>query len=311
MATFPPEAPTVSGNDVTASRLLNSTPLIARAMQDLSAFRYIGGLLLPNRVPTTSGSINFEKTDEPLTAADAPSQVAPGAEYQLTQTGVGTIETAAIGKWGQDTLITDESVSRFNFVAINRALSKLVNTAKILIDTSVVSAVNSSISTNTQAAASKWDGSGTAPKILLDVMKAAAAIRGQNLGYNPNLLLVSDETFPYLASDTAIAAAMAREDKSNPVYTGRFPVLAGLEVMSVPAANLPGGVATSAFVLDRSALGFILTENIGGGYVSAGDLVEMKSWRPEGADGTRVRARALFKAVISDPLAVQRITAVG
>lgn len=311
MTVYPPDAPTVSNdNDITASRLINSTPLLARAMRDLASYRYIGGLLIPERVSTTSGSINYEKTGEGITADDTPAQVAPGAEYQITQTGVGSIETAAVGKYGQDTIITDEAVSRFNFAAVNKALNKMINSAKILIDSSVVSAVNSSIDSNTQAAAAKWDGSGTTPKILLDVMQASAAVREQGLGYNPDLLLVADDVMPYLASDATIAGAMAREDRSNPVYTGRFPVLAGLEVLSVPSANLPGGAATSAFVLDRGQVGFVLTENLGGDYVSGGDLVEMKSWRPEGVDGVRVRVRSVFKAVITDPLSIQRITAV-
>jgi len=307
---YPPGPNTISGDQITANRLANSPPLLARAMRDLASYRYIGGLLLPNRVPTTSGSINYEEVGEGITPADTPSQVAPGAEYQLTQIGNGTAATAATGKWGQDSLITDESVSRFSFPAITKALTKLVNAAKILIDTSVTAAVNASITTNTAAAAAKWDGSGTAAKILLDVAKAKAAITTTGLGYNPNLLLVSDETMPYLIADEKIAALMAREDRTNPIYTGQFSVLAGLEVMSVPAANLPGGASTAAFVLDRAQLGFILTENLGGEYQSAGDLVEMKSWRPDDTDATRVRARSVFKAVITDPLAAYRITAV-
>lgn len=308
---FPPAPNTISGDNITASRFINSTPLLARALRDLASFRYIGGLLLPNRVSTPSGAINYEVVNEGITAADVPTQVAPGAEYQITQTSNGTASTAAVAKWGQDTLITDEAIARLNFSVVTKSLTKLVNSAKILIDGAVLSAVNSSISGNTQAVAGgKWDGSTTTPKILLDVITAASAIRNQGLGYDPNLLVVSDTAWAYLAADATIQAAMAREDKSNPIYTGKFQVLAGLEVMPVPAANLPGGVGTQAFVLDRGALGFILTQDIGGGYMSAGDLVEMKSWRTENSDGVRVRARSIFKAVVTDPLAVQRITGV-
>lgn len=306
---FPPAPNTISGDNITASRLANSPALLARAMRELSSYRYIGGLLLPARVVTDSGSINYEEVGEAITAADTPVQVAPGSEYQLTQTANGTINTAAVAKWGQDTILTDEAISRLKFAAVSKALTKLVNSAKILIDTAVVGAVNSSISSNTQAKiGDSWNGA--APKILLDVLTAASAIRNRGLGYNPDLLLVSDTAWPYLATDSGIANAMAREDKSNPVYTGRFPAFAGLEVMAIPAANLPGGAATAAFVLDRGALGFILTENIGGGYMSGGDLVETKSWRTDDTDGVRIRARSIFKAVITDPLAVQRITAV-
>ena len=308
---FPPAPNTISGDNITASRFINSTPLLARAMRDLASYRYIGGMLLPQRVSSPSGAINYEQVGEAITAADTPAVVAPGAEYQLTQTANGTAATAAVAKYGQDTIITDEAIARLNFGAVTKSLMKLVNSAKILIDASVLAAVNSSISSNTQAVSTgKWDGSGTAPKILLDVITATAAVRNQGLGYNPDLLVVSDSAWAYLAADSTIQASMAREDKSNPVYTGRFPVLAGLEVMPVPAANLPGGVGTQAFVLDRGQLGFILTQDLGGEYQSAGDLVEIKSWRETGTDGVRVRARSIFKAIVTDPLAVQRITGV-
>jgi hypothetical protein len=309
IAIFPPPVSTVSGDLITANRFANQPPLLAQAMRTLASYRYIGGLLLPRRVQTASGSIQFELNDQPITAVDVPGLVTPGSEYQLTTTANGTVSTAAVAKWGQDTIITDERISRLNYDAIGQALALLVNSAKIHIDTAVVAAVAAGITSNTQAATAVWSNESTS-RILLDVMAAKSAIKAHNRGYNPDLLLIADEAEPYLASNPTIATSMAREDRTNPVYTGRFPVIAGLEVMTVPAANLPGGVATAAFVLDRSALGFVLTEDLGGGYQSAGDLVEMKSYREEGSDGVRVRARSNFKAVVTDPLAAQRITAI-
>lgn len=104
------------------------------------------------------------------------------------------------------------------------------------------------------AATSKWDGSGNRPKILLDVMKAQAAIAGQNLGYQADVLLISDTVWAYLAADSGLVALMARENLNNPVYTGRFQNLAGLDVVHVPAANMPGGDGTLAWVLDTTSL---------------------------------------------------------
>lgn len=304
---YPPANNTISGDLVTANRFANQPPLLARALQDLASKRYIGNLLIPNRVSTTSGSINYESIGEGITAADAPVQVAPGAEYQLTTSANGTIETATVAKYGEDSIITDEAVSRFNFAAINKTLLKISNSTKILIDTAVVTAVNTA-ATYTGAAAAVWTA-GT-PAILRDILKAKAAMASLNLGYEANALLIDELVWAYLASDPTIAAAMAREDKSNPIYTGRFSVLAGLEIIPVPAANLPGGVNTSAFLLDRGRVGFILTESLGGNYQSAGDLLEMKSWRTDETDGVRVRVRAVFRAVVTDPGAIYKITAV-
>jgi hypothetical protein len=259
-------------------------------------------------VVTTSGSINYEEVGEGITAADAPVQVAPGAEYQLTQTANGTVATAAVAKYGEDTIITDEAISRYNFGALNKSLLKINNSMRILIDSAVTAAI-SAAATYTTGAGAVWN-TGT-PKILLDILKAQSAMRALNLGYEADVLLVPDAVWPFLAADATISAAMAREDRTNPIYTGRFPVLAGLEVIPVPTANLPGGLATTAFLLDRGQAGFILTENLGGNYVSAGDLTEMKSYREEGADGVRVRVRSVFKPVITDPGAIYKITAVA
>ncbi len=51
-----------------------------------------------------------------------------------------------------------------------------------------------------------------------------------------------------MASDSVISAAMQREAATNPVYSGRFEMIAGLEIIVTPSANLPGGVGTSAFI---------------------------------------------------------------
>lgn len=50
---------------------------------------------------------------------------------------------------------------------------------------------------------------------------------------------------------------MARETLNNPVLTGRFSNLAGLDVVHIPAANMPGADGTIAWVLDTTSLGFI------------------------------------------------------
>ena len=95
---------------------------------------------------------------------------------------------------------------------------KLANSPGLGIDQAGGAAIASAVTTN-GAATSKWDGSGTAPKILLDVMKGQAVIAGQNLGYQADVLLISDTVWAYLAADSGLAALMARENLNNPVYT--------------------------------------------------------------------------------------------
>lgn len=304
-----PEAPaTITGDNISASRFLQSPRLVARRLQSLGDRRYIGSLLLPGRQPTSGGAIAYETVGEGIFADAAPEIVTPGAEYSMTTVATGPAGVSRVVKYGKDTLVTDESVKRASgsMGPVDRAMLKLTNSAALVIDQSVLSVIASAI-TATFNAATKWNAAGAT--ILLDVLRAKSSIRALNLGYDANVLAVDEDVWPYLAADTTIAAAMAREDRSNPVYTGRFDVLAGLEVIPVPAANLPGGVGTSAWLIDRGNLGYIATEDLGGGYLPAGGngLVEAKSMRVDENDAWRLRVRANFVPVVTDPGAGFRI----
>ena len=300
---------TLSDPNVTASRFLRSPQFVARRLQTLGELRYVGTKILTGRQDTNGGAVGYELV-EGIFSDGTPEVVAPGGEYSMTSISDGPAGIARVTKWGKDTLVTDEAIRRRNMDPVNKGMLKLVNSAALAIDVAVLSVIASAI-TQTRAAKAKWDGTGTTPFILQDILRAKADVRGQNLGYEPNALLVDDSTWAYLASDATIAAAMARETASNPVYTGRFSVLAGLQVIPVPAANLPGNVGTNAWVVDTNQLGFIATENLGGGYLPAGDLVESKTMRVDENDAWRLRARANFVPVVTDPNAGFKISGVA
>lgn len=313
MSTYPPAPATYSDPVLSASRFLQNPAFVARRIQELGDLRYVGNLLLRGRQEATGGAIGYE-TVAGMFADKKPETVAPGSEYTMTTTKDGPAALAAVVKSGQDTLVTDEAIARAKVGPledgpVDKGIRKLVNSQGSAIDASVISLINSAVSA-TGAATAKWDAaSGTT--ILRDILKAVASIKGQNLGYEPNVLLVNDLTWAMLASDPVVSGAMAREDMSNPVYTGRFGVIAGLEVIPTGTANMPGGVATRAWVLDSNQLGFIATEDLGGGYQQAGELVQSKVMREDGTDSWRLRARANFAPAVTDPLAGYIITAVA
>lgn len=304
MATYPPAFPTYSDPNLTASRFLARPTFVAHRIQQLADLRYVGNLLLSGRQETTGGAVGYE-TVEGIFADAAPEVVAPGAEYTMTTVGDGPGGLARVVKSGKDTLVTDEAIKRRNMDPVEKAIRKLVNSQGKAIDGSIISLIASSV-TASAAAGTAWASSTT---ILRDILKAKAAIQAQGLGYEPNVLLVDDTAWALLASDPTISAAMAREDKSNPVYSGRFSVLAGLEVIPTSTANLPGGVS-KAWVLDTTQLGFIATEDLGGGYQQATDLVQSKVIRLDENDAWRLRARANFAPVVTDPLAGYAITGI-
>ena len=308
MSTFPPGTVTISGTNLTASYFLSQPQFVARRLRELADLRYVGNNLLRGRATAEGGAVGYESAGESIFADTAPEVVNPGAEYSLTTTGAGTPAVARVSKWGKDSIVTDEDVKRRNMDPVNRGLAKLANSAGLVVDQACVAAIASSV-TATAAAGATWNATGTS--ILTDIMLAQASIVGQNLGYQPDTLLVGDTVWAYLASNATLAGLLKREDNNNPVYTGRFATLAGLDVVHVPAANMPGGVATSAWVLDTQSLGFIATEDLGGGYLPAGDLVESKTIREDLTDSWRLRARVNFAAAVTDPLAGYKITSVA
>lgn len=308
MSTFPPGSVSVSGSTVSASVFLSRPDFVARRLRTLADLRYVGSNLLRGRASAEGGAVGYETAGESIFADNAPEVVAPGSEYTLTTTGAGTPAVAKVKKWGKDSLVTDEDTKRRNMDSVNRGLNKLGNSAGLVIDQAVTAAIASAV-TNTTGAGAVWTSNGAT--VLRDILLAQAAIAGQNMGYQADTLLISDTIWAELASNTALAALFARENLNNPVYTGRFSNLAGLDVVHVPAANLPGGVGTVAYVLDTQNLGFIATEDLGGGYQRAGDLVESKVIRQDENDAWRLRARVNFAAAVTDPLAGYKITAVS
>lgn len=309
MSSYPPGTVAINGTNLTASYFLSKPTFVSRRLRTLADLRYVGNNLLRGRASTDGGAVGYEVAGEGIFADAAPEIVAPGGEYSLTTTGAGTPAVAKVTKWGKDSIVTDEDIKRRNMDPVNRGLAKLANSAGLVVDQACGAAIASAVTANA-AAASKWDGTGTTPKILLDVMKGQAAMAGLNLGYQADTLLVDDTMWAYLAADAGLAQLMARETLNNPVYTGRFSGLAGLDVVHVPAANMPGGDGTTAWLLDTQSLGFIATEDLGGGYQSAGDLVESKVIRQDENDAWRLRARVNFAAAVTDPGAGFKITGV-
>jgi hypothetical protein len=308
MAVYPPAPLSLSGSNLTASYFLSQPSFVARRLREMADLRYVGNNLLRGRANAVGGAVGYEVAGEGIFADAAPEIVAPGAEYSLTTTGAGTPAVAKVAKWGKDSLVTDEDVARRNMDSVGRGLVKLGNSAGLVIDQACGAAIASAVTAN-GAAGSNWNAANTT--ILQVIMLAQASIQGQNLGYIPDTLLVSDTVWAYIASNPALANLLARENLNNPVYTGRFQNLAGLDVVHVPAANMPGADGTKAWVLDTVSLGFIATEDLGGGYLSAGDLVESKTMRVDQNDAWRIRARVNFAAAVTDPLAGYAITGVA
>lgn len=305
--TYPPSAPTISGDNVTISRFLNNPTLIARRLRELLDQRYISDALLTGRFNATgSGTIEYE-TGESIFSGEDPRAVAPGAEYPIVNPATGPASMVKTTNWGQDALITDVSIARRNMDPVNRAMLKLVNQNVKFVDSVALSAINTAVTQSTNAAVD-WS-TATAANILKDVGLAKANIIALNQGYDPNIVVVDDVNWINAMIAFVAAGYVPRETPSNnPAITGEFPVILGLRWLASP--NVP--TANTALVLDSTQLGGMADEDLGGpGYVSAGGVgVQAKTMREDETDQWRIRCRRVTVPVVLEPASAWKIAAI-
>lgn len=304
--TYPPAAPTISGDNVTISRFLNSPTLVARRLRTLLEQRYIADALLTGRFSVEGGAVTYE-TGESIFSGENPRAVAPGAEYPLVSPATGTASIAKTVKWGQDALVTDESIKRRQMDPVNRALLKLANQNVKYVDSVALAAIVSAVTASTNAAAD-WS-TATAAQILADVALAKANIVALNEGFDPDTVVVDDVNHAYAMAAFASAGYLPRENVGgNVVLTGDFPTILGMRWLATP--NIP--VANKALVVDSKQLGGMADEDLGGpGYVKSGGVgVETKTIRDDDNDQYRVRARRVTVPVVVEPAAGRLIAAI-
>jgi hypothetical protein len=307
--TYPPAAPTLSGDVLSINRFLQNPTLVARRLRTLAEQRFISDSLLTQRIAAPGGSVLYE-TGETIYTDTAPLGVAPGAEYPRTAVSHGTASLAKTTKWGSDVEVTDEAISRQLINPVERAFEKLVNHMVKTVDSVSMSAVNSAV-TQTTAASASWSSSSAV--ILRDVLLAKARIAKLNQGFDPDTLVVDDETYAHFLSDSTISNLWPRETSATPVQSGAWPLIAGLRVLVSPHVQGGGTSNAIAMVLDSRALGGMADENLSGpGYVSTNGVgVQAKTIRQDEADKWLLRCRRITVPILLEPAAAWKITGVA
>lgn len=293
--TYPPSAPQLTGDIVSINRFLSQPSLIARRLRTLAEQRFIADVALSGRYQVNGGSVLYEQS-ETIYSDRLPQSVAPGAEYPMTTISTGPAQMAKVEKWGQDAHISDESVKRLLMDPVNRALIKMTNQLVKTVDGFALAAIASQVTQSTAATAG-WGTTGA--KVMSDIAHAQAGIRALNQGYDPDLVIVDDNTYANLIADPTLASLLRREDGNAPIYTGAFPEILGLRILPTPNLPVPG----KALVCDSKVLGGMADENLGGpGYVSTeGVSVEVKTIRDDASDLWKIRARRVTVPVVIEP----------
>ncbi len=307
MPTYPPAAPTLSGNLLTISTLLANPMYLQRRLRTIGELRFIADRLLINRYRTNGGAIQYD-VSEAIVNSRAIESVAPGSEYPRDTPGVGTPAVAAVSKWGQAVQLTDEALKRSVYMGqeLNRALIKGANTVITKVDRLATAAVASAV-TNTSAAGATWDNSGAVA--FRDVEKAAAKIEDLGQGYRPRAVLMSTMKAAHLATDTLIATMRRREDSNNPIYGGSLDYIGKYEIISTAVANLP---SDDVWVFDPDMLGGMADEvEVDPGYATMDNMLQYQTKRVSERDAWDIWARRITVPVVNEPGAAIKITGTG
>jgi hypothetical protein len=305
---FPAAAPTLSGDLLTISRFLADPTRIQRRLRDYKDLRFVSDQLLQDRLRSQGGAVLYDMT-EPFISDRAVESVSAGSEYPYANLATGTAGLAAIAKWGQKVLLTDEEISRKSYPmsAVDKQMKKVVTTIIKQVDTVAMAAIGTAITAEV-ATVGSWDNATPANrKPLEDILLGIQAIEDLNLGYRPDTLVVSPKAYTYLMLNDAIAQLRKRETSENPVYTGMIETVANLKVIKTP--NLP--VATRAWIIDSSLLGGMADElDEAPGYAVADLAVQIKAIRREGQDAWDLQGRRKTVPVVQEPGAGYEITGV-
>lgn len=302
--TYPPAAPSLSGDVLTINRFLQSPTQVTRRLRTLAENRYIADAILTGRFDVVGGAILYE-TGESIFADAAPLAVAPGAEYPLVTTGTGTSSLASVVKWGEDSPVTDESIKRRQMDPVERTFTKLVNQNVKTVDAVALSAISTAVTQNTAAAAA-W-ATATAAQILNDVEQAAAQVDELNQGYAIDTVVLKPTKWASAMAAFMSAGYFPREGDS-PFVSGQFPDVGGFRWLK--STNVP--TAGNALLVDSTQLGGMADEDLGGpGYTGQGPQgVEGKAIRDEKKDRWLIRVRRVTVPVVLEPAAAWKITGV-
>lgn len=282
--------------------LLSNPRVIAKRVATLVDQKFIADYLLTGRFDATGGGIFYE-TGEEIFAADDPEAVAPGAEYPKTVLTQGDIAAAKTVKWGIETDITDEKISREGMIFVNRGLTRLGNTVIKHVD-SVAWGVIASKVNSTAAASGTWD---SVANVVQTLLNAASEREDLGLGLNLDTVVLSGTSYAKIMGLFAAANVLPREN-GNPLISGSFPA----NLLGYTWVTSPHVTGSDPWLIDRAQLGGMADEKLNSpGYSMAGNTgVEAFTNRAK-ADKYELRARRVTVPVVTEPLAGLRITGTG
>ena len=308
MAYTYPSAPVTVGDDLTTlqiHQLMKSPALLAKRAAELANQKFIADYLLTGRFQAVGGAVLYE-TGEEIFPADAPEAIAPGGEYPRTTMTTGELAAAKTTKWGQDSPVTDEAITRLNISPVDKALRKIVNGMIRHCDGVSLAVIAAKIE-QAQAATAAWTGTAAADAIVDTALavKAEYEERNDDYSFDYSTIVLKPTQFAKVAGAMIKSDLVPREAGSF-ALTGVIPDYMGFTW--VTSKHVP---FSDPLLVDREQLGGIATENIQSPGYSNVEGVEVKSLRDDDVDAYRVRGRRVMVPVVLEPRAGIRITGTG
>lgn len=302
--TYPgPPVTVTSGEALNVHHLMKTPGAIAKRLRTLLDYKFFSDFLLTGRYTAQGGAILYE-TGEEIFPVDSPEAIEAGAEYPLTSMTTGELATAKVTKWGQDTVVTDEAISRLNIAPVNAALSKISNGMVRHVDGIAMAVIASKVVNTYSASGAAWT---TAGNIIEGVLGAEAQMVNLLDGFAPDTVILKGAQYAKIMGIFALAGLLPREG-ANPVLSGLWPNLLGKTWVTNPNYT-----SATPMLVDRDRLGGMADENIGSpGYSSgSGAGVEVKVMRQDETDSYRLRGRRVTVPVVLEHAAALTITGTG
>lgn len=296
-----PAAPVKVGKDLTTTEvhhLMKTPTLLLKRLNSILAHRFIADYLLAGRYTAEGGAILYE-TGEQIFPADEPEAIAPGGAYPQTVMTTGELATARTVKWGEDSPVTDEAISRLLINPVDRALRKLANGMIRKVDSVALGVIGSKV-TQTYAASSWKDAGAIVDTVLAAKAKAEEDYAGEE--YDFDTVALKPTQYAKVAA-ALIKSDLVPRESQNFVLTGVIPDYLGITWTT--SSHVP---FTDPILVDRQQLGGMADEKIASPGYSSLDGLEVKSIRDEHHDKYDVRARRVTVPVVLEPKAAIKIT---
>lgn len=239
--TYPPGAPTISGNLLTVDLFLKNPTQIRRVLDNLSSQRFIADNAFASG-QAVGGAVIYDQVSEQDLYTDRDiEEIAAGAEFPDVGATNPTPQVAKVAKRGGRFKVTDEQVRRNNMDVVRRNMRKLTNTIIRKHDAIAIAALLAA-PTRTGSAEVEWNAtSGTDP--FADIAGAVSSVEQSDLGYVIDMAIINPQERLSLLTNKVIRESLPRESKSdNPVLSGQLAGLAGIEKWVV-SNRCPAGTA--------------------------------------------------------------------